>query len=625
MSGALRTGNLLDALSAEMHSGCSEAEAAGEAGHSEVDDGEGLARKPGRGSGAAKALVPGKKQGPASGSAEAFGPGDLGHGREGTPPRLHLLGMLGDASDADAALDGDSEGLTPQGDRSRLLGRLPEAPTAVRRPRHRSQHSVLPAALERLARASFEGSFNARRGLRRAGVVAEKLCHSTLRNQATTADLWNSERIRIGEHVHSSNRTQVKGHPNAWTTEGTLQIAFRRLVATTSKKARTTARCLDACSVVAHAYLRKQDQHIAQLKADMLSKPLPWLWIERAWDATPLQVHFGKLTDLIRPMAKILLEGPKHDQQRHRALGTTELRGVQGEERVCRAQPGRPRIPGPESGGHHASVPSGRPGLPRMGCTAAATLHAAIILANKTTSTLWQALEASLPAFSVSELRKLTANVNLVVLSLCGDLDTVNVRCKLQYMDIVVRHNAMARAARAAPAASTPSLGSAGHVGGGDGGATAFARRAGGGHDAAVEHTCSPPSSGSAGHTGGAHGLLAVVDVFCLGHVINRIVSAALRYDQLITKLYATAAILSIPSIHKAHLHALRNLIRDDLRTGFFRGQAPSKKVCRACQGPHGADATSCVSDLSPDGAGGPGAAQRRQRFGEHAPAALEW
>ena len=60
--------------------------------------------------------------------------------------------------------------------------------------------------------------------------------------------------------------------------------------------------------------------------------------------------------------------------------------------------------------------------------------------------------------------------------------------------------------------------------------------------------------------------------------MINRIVSAALRYDQLIPKLYATAAILSIPSIYKAHLHALRNLIRDDLRTGFFRGQAPSKK-----------------------------------------------
>ena len=153
----------------------------------------------------------------------------------------------------------------------------------------------------------------------------DKRMQRLARHAAATARVFNRRRLRAGELVEVEGDAEAAAVPfnhapsgytartTSWTIDGTLAMAFRRLTSSTSKKSRVSSRALDAIAFVAHALLDGQRAAVKELQALVRSQPVghvKWLWIERAWDETPLSVRFGILRDRALPVARFWWRNP---------------------------------------------------------------------------------------------------------------------------------------------------------------------------------------------------------------------------------------------------------------------------------------------------------------------------
>lgn len=132
------------------------------------------------------------------------------------------------------------------------------------------------------------------------------------------AQAWNSRRLRVGERIAEDldqidSRGAKRVHPNSWTAEGTLRLAFSRLGSTTSKKTRLSSRSLDATGLVSYALVDRQEQDLVKLRMSTalgLDRPA-FVWVQRRWDETPINVRFGLLLDMCRPIATYWWRDPE--------------------------------------------------------------------------------------------------------------------------------------------------------------------------------------------------------------------------------------------------------------------------------------------------------------------------
>jgi hypothetical protein len=159
---------------------------------------------------------------------------------------------------------------------------------------------------------AIAGKETRKRVARRIGRVLRPLESrvQTLSNdQASIARVWNQKRLRVGEQLcdgSSAKKRKQWVHPNAWTMPGTISVAFARLGNTTTKRTRITSRTLDACAAVSVAFQDRQEQNLNVFRLGLATKAAKttWIWLERAWDETPVNVRFGTLLDLARPVAQ---------------------------------------------------------------------------------------------------------------------------------------------------------------------------------------------------------------------------------------------------------------------------------------------------------------------------------
>lgn len=137
-------------------------------------------------------------------------------------------------------------------------------------------------------------------------------------------------------------------------------------------------------------------------------------------------------------------------------------------------------------------------------------------------STLLGALERTVPPLQWSELQKLAKNTKVLCVSMVADLDGANGRLKLQY--------------------------------------AAWARE----HNTKISQE------------GGETGFIAIIDVFCLAHVLHRVFESTFKLVDLVPKLHATAFIFNQPKIYSSMLLALERVVRDDFQRGLHRGVRPT-------------------------------------------------
>ena len=130
----------------------------------------------------------------------------------------------------------------------------------------------------------------------------------------------NSKRLRLGEAVAMpkrrpgekavlecpAGRRRCHKHPQCWATLGTLRHAFGALRSSQSHNKRGTSRRLDAASAVTHAHLDWQHGCLKELWLHIATRAtkVEWMWKAVAWDETPMNLRFGMLTSMLRPIAQ---------------------------------------------------------------------------------------------------------------------------------------------------------------------------------------------------------------------------------------------------------------------------------------------------------------------------------
>lgn len=76
-------------------------------------------------------------------------------------------------------------------------------------------------------------------------------------------------------------------------------------------------------------------------------------------------------------------------------------------------------------------------------------------------------------------------------------------------------------------------------------------------------------------------GVALFVDSFCAAHVLQRETAHTFEKKVLTTRLFSTAWCCSLPSVYSELAAALDNLVREDLRVGFFPGAPPPPGLAR--------------------------------------------
>ncbi len=103
-------------------------------------------------------------------------------------------------------------------------------------------------------------------------------------------------------------------HPNRWTTTGTLKLAFSQVGGAGGQHKRETHNEIAATSTVALASTHHSQEHLKAFSAVVEAAPRDqrpaWCIVERHWDLTPLNVNFGLVGDLLRPLAKYWVSEP---------------------------------------------------------------------------------------------------------------------------------------------------------------------------------------------------------------------------------------------------------------------------------------------------------------------------
>ena len=334
---------------------------------------------------------------------------------------------------------------------------------------------------------------------------------------------WDKGQLRLGDHVQpevlggrSKRQRKTWSHPNTWSLRGTIEVAFRSIGSTTTAHNRRTHRELDAISVVSVAFERAQQDYVHQFRMALSSRAIdvPWVFIQRSWDETPLKANFGALQAQLSPIAKFWWrdKGKKHapwvklDYQEYKrrnlgrevSVGILELMAQSCS--VIWAQ-------GPLSADFHS-------------------IHRATYLArpcfveNNTAACVFSAFDATEPLLNLDSLANMTRYVRIVCMSLPTDLASTNCRIKVHILDWLQRQNR-----------------------------------------ASLEE---------------GHGLILLWDMWaqCCSHTIHRAVESTFKTQLLIPRLHALAFTCRLPRNRRALIQALERIVAEEL--DIIRGDPPA-------------------------------------------------
>ena len=134
-------------------------------------------------------------------------------------------------------------------------------------------------------------------------------------------------------------------------------------------------------------------------------------------------------------------------------------------------------------------------------------------------SSLWSGLQSALSEFDWKSIQEMAKEVQLLVLSLGGDLAAANVRMK-HFVGMLVKEFNAARA-------------------------------------------------------GEGVGQILLIDICCGNHVLHRVAEATFKREKLINKLHATAFVCNQTKHFDRVLRTLKVVVERDLEVGFYVGVRP--------------------------------------------------
>ena len=153
----------------------------------------------------------------------------------------------------------------------------------------------------------------------------------------TVQKAWNHGRLRMGDRLADAGDVRKKQgtwrHSKSWTMVGTLDVAFSSIGAATpsASSLRRTRRELDAIAAAALSHQKWQSDNlkIFGLKVQSGVEAPRWIFVERAWDASPVVVKFGNLRADLAPIARYWYKHQQKDSS-NQAKGTWTLLSQEG-------------------------------------------------------------------------------------------------------------------------------------------------------------------------------------------------------------------------------------------------------------------------------------------------------
>ena len=262
------------------------------------------------------------------------------------------------------------------------------------------------------------------------------------------------------------------------------------------------------------------------------SRPVKWVLIERAFDATPIRTEFGKLKPLLAPTARFWWRDPS-TAVNHSSDSASPWVNLSLDEY-------KRRNSGREPGCGTLDLLAQTARCTWLVETSLRTdaepffeLHKKRIamppcyVSGTTASAMFSALAASLPSLDWKSMESLAASVPLVVLALAGDGCSANIRLKIAVWAILQKHNERVR------------------------------------------------------DSGASTGVLILADTLCASHVLHNIISRQFAYHMLIPMLHATPFLSTLHQTQRMIWKCLREVIAEDLSTDFFIGSCPPAR-CRS-------------------------------------------
>jgi hypothetical protein len=332
---------------------------------------------------------------------------------------------------------------------------------------------------------------------------------------------WNRRKLSVGSHISATGSKPHGAIARSWSYDGVLNEAFRAIGKSTDRgDVRETHRELDAISAVVFPYNDLKLQHVSSLRMHFAARAAsgdraPWFWIRRHWDLTPRPMAFGRCQDLLLPIAaywwrdknavgKVAWQKITHDEYKKRNLGREPKHGT------LNIFASTLSIAWPETDENMFEVLRNE----KMLCQPT-------VSGSKNAGLIYNSLEKCQPGLDWQNVLKMTKDIDLVVLSLGGDLDGSNLRVKLKYLEMAREHNADVTAEK-------------------------------------VEG-----------------GRIAILSVDCNGHIIHVGIEHAFRTAMLIPRLHATSFLCTQTKFNGLVSQALLDIVGQDMASYFFPEMRP--------------------------------------------------
>ena len=185
---------------------------------------------------------------------------------------------------------------------------------------------------------------------------------------------------------------------------------------------------------MAHQDKQSQNLQVWSLSLTAALDPLPFVIVERAWDCSPVRVHFGRLRELLAPQARYWCNLPTGgwklltlDELKHRKGGRAPQCGIL-EMLGQRVQLSwASRRPDGFSVAHRQELPV----LP-------------VFISRANASNQLSAVLGTIPPLDLHAMRGLCENTIFLVLALNGDLCSANTRMKMAVAAAAQSHNEQA-------------------------------------------------------------------------------------------------------------------------------------------------------------------------------------
>ena len=281
----------------------------------------------------------------------------------------------------------------------------------------------------------------------RAAKCRERNLLSTVASFDGLARAWNATVLRHGDSVAEiseqvaapsmSIRLHPKLHPNSFTTDGMLRMAFSHTHSSAQVQGiASSTRAMAAASVVVAACESAQAAATEQLVVDVLSGKVRSFLLCMHFDATPQQVRFGELSQQLAPSARYLVPAlDARGQRRWRSVRIDEYRQLGKVGRGGLPNSGVVELLGQLCSIHFDALEQG--------------LHVDVnwdllmsprILERCNSSTLFSAVFGSGGITSVATLLKMSVHVRFIIVQQCPDMVSSNIRASAHLASLLPRN-----------------------------------------------------------------------------------------------------------------------------------------------------------------------------------------